>query len=59
MDLTTAQRLAAYRAELIVAGFEPVEAQRLVEKVAPSLIEDLDLKAARETSASAPAEPAG
>jgi hypothetical protein len=44
-DLTTAQRLAAYRDELQAAGFSPAEAAEIVQSAAPSLVEDVDVQA--------------
>lgn len=44
-DLTTAQRLAAYREELREAGFNDTEVNRFVATAAPSLVEDLQVQA--------------
>lgn len=44
-DLTTAQRLAAYRTELLEAGFAESEVARFLETAAPSLIEDIEVQA--------------
>ncbi|GAA3957969.1 hypothetical protein GCM10023085_45590 [Actinomadura viridis] len=44
-NLTTAQRLSAYREELCAAGFSDHEAGQLVESAAPSLIEDVEVQA--------------
>lgn len=43
-ELTTAQRLAAYRDELNAAGFTPAETAHLVETAAPALIEDVQVQ---------------
>lgn len=43
-DLSTAQRLAAYRDELVAAGFSPSEAWRLVESAAPALLDDVEIQ---------------
>jgi hypothetical protein len=43
-QLTTAQRLAGYRAELLAVGFDEAEAQILVEAVAPSAVGDVELQ---------------
>ncbi len=43
-DLTTAQRLAAYRSELIEAGFTEAEATEFVKNAAPGLVEDVRVK---------------
>jgi hypothetical protein len=43
--MTTAQRLAAYRNELIAAGFNPYEALSLVESAAPGLLDDVEVQA--------------
>ena len=42
---TTAKRLAAYRDELREVGFTEIEVARFLETAAPSLIEDIEVKA--------------
>ncbi|MFB4294798.1 hypothetical protein ACBI99_44715 [Nonomuraea sp. ATR24] len=44
-ELTTAQRLAAYRDELLEAKFFPADVVHLVAAAAPSLVEDIQLAA--------------
>ena len=43
-DLTTAQRLARYRDELVEEGFNATEVARFLETAAPSLIEDIEVQ---------------
>lgn len=43
-DLTTAQRLAAYRDELIEAGFADAPAFGMVRRVAPRSLDDVELR---------------
>ncbi|MDH2424753.1 hypothetical protein [Sphaerisporangium sp. TRM90804] len=49
-DLTTAQRLAAYREELLSDGFSDTQAWQLVERIAPSRYEDLEVASDLEES---------
>lgn len=44
-DLTTAQRLSAYRDELLAAGFAARDTWELVQSAAPALYEDLTVQA--------------